>query len=194
MNKIQFSNYTKKHKSFIIRSSQDEDPESLSKDLRKEDVLEIKYYSGRDGITSLTNGHKHSKMCFTMTDLDGAVFAMFGVGWTANPRVGIVWLLSSDYLSKVNRDFLLNSQYYVDLMMQGHDVLFNHVHDFNAASVKWLRWLGFEATDHLPEVGSDKQPFTEYSKFSSREIKELYLKRDWQRYVDNTLVGLNKTV
>ena len=105
--------------------------------------------------------------------------AMFGVGWTGNPRVGRVWLLSSEYLHEIGRPFLLECPKFIAMFMAGHDVLYNHVHDRNHASIKWLTWLDFEVTATFPEYGEHKQPFTEYCLFRDSETRDIYLHRQW---------------
>lgn len=180
---IKTGQFSREYKQGVVATTKTEDIEPLAADLRSGDLKEIRYYEAKDGLTVLKESVTNAKICFTLSDLDGLPAAMFGVGWTKNPRAGRVWLLSSEYLYKIGRPFLLECPSYIDLFMHGHDLIFNHVHDGNIASIKWLEWLGFEATSKFPAVGEHKQPFTEYSKFASPAVKNLYLNRDWNTYI-----------
>jgi hypothetical protein len=162
-----------------VETSVPGDAEELAPRLRQNDVDELRFYEGQSPHEALLASFNNAKICLSLKDREGRMAAMFGVGWTGNPRVGRVWLLSSEYLYEIGRPFLLECPKYIDMFMAGHDVLYNHVHDRNQASIEWLTWLGFEVTATFPEYGEHKQPFAEYCLFRDSETRDIYLHRRW---------------
>ena len=166
-----------------IAPSVKEDARELAPYLRHGDIDELRYYSDITPFEALTASYNNAKISLTLKDPHGNIVTMFGVGWTPNPRVGRIWLLSSNYIYKIGRPFLRSCPEILNHLFIGHDVVFNHVHDHNTVSIKWLQWLGFEATQKFPEVGKEKQPFTEFCLFKNDTIRDLYLKRDWSTFL-----------
>lgn len=66
--------------------------------------------------------------------------------------------------------------------MQGHDVISNYVYSGNETSVKWLKWLGFEILSETTTPHSGGDLFYEMAKFKDRNVRDLYVERDWQRF------------
>ncbi len=155
-----------------LRHATASDVPCLEKALRKQDVEEITYYCELPVHEILQQSFQNSKQCITLEKPNGGIAAMSGVGWTNNPRVGRIWLLSSDYIYEHREKFGIQTKKIINYWMDGHDVIFNHVHDKNIQSFRWLEWLGFTPTDHLPSVGSHSQPFTEFSKFRNEDTKK----------------------
>lgn len=65
--------------------------------------------------------------------------------------VGAPWLLGTEAMLKVRREFLRQSRAYVELMQQDFERLENKAHAGNRESLRWLRWCGFEM-DERPET------------------------------------------
>lgn len=57
--------------------------------------------------------------------------------------VGIPWLLGTDAILEVRREFLRQSRAYVARMHRGFARLENIVHADNEMSIRWLKWCGF---------------------------------------------------
>lgn len=110
--------------------------------LREADLMELKAL----GVTpreSLIRGYEISAPCLTVT-VDGLPAAMFGVSPDPNnPMAGFVWLLGTDDLMKVSRQFLRESVKWLDLLGERFHVLANAVHQDNTIHIRWLRWIGF---------------------------------------------------
>lgn len=69
---------------------------------------------------------------------------MWGVcGVSESPHVGVPWLLSTDDIHRVSREFLRQSRAYVERMQAHFPRLQNRVHAENTISIRWLRWCGF---------------------------------------------------
>lgn len=181
-----------KIKDFTIRPSVTNDMHALSCHLREDDTHELLLSNYGSPINGLTDSYNNSKICLSLISADGKVQAMAGVGWTANPRVGLAWLLSSDYIYSMPRTFLEFCRPGIRSFMQGHDVLYNNVHDANTKSMKWLKWLGFEETFKHPNFGKGA-PFTEMSLFASEDVRRMYLEKTWPFRADvNQITGRDR--
>lgn len=69
--------------------------------------------------------------------------------WGVAPRGSILsetgnpWLLGTDAIMEVRREFLKQSRAYVARMHDGFTRLENIVHVENKLSIRWLKWCGF---------------------------------------------------
>lgn len=181
---IQTKCYFKDHGKFQVRSSEANDPKILAPKLRQGDLEEIRYSSGNTAQVALKQSFENSKVCFSLLDTGGEIFAMVGVSWTHSPKVGVIWFLSSNHLYKVSRSFVDVAPIYIDFLLKGHDLIFNNIYKGNHAAIRWIRYLGFEATTEYPEFGKHKKPFTEYCKFANPKLRDLYISRDWFQYLE----------
>ena len=161
-----------------VRKSLQQDIFDLAPRLREADTIELRHW-GSDPRKALMDSLLNAKICLSLKDSKGKTAAMFGVGWTSSPRIGRIWFLSSDDLYQISRLFLRESPRFTEYFMKGHDVLFNQVHDRNIISARWLRWLGFEPTRNLLEVGQNKASFIEFCLFRSLQVRDIYLNQTW---------------
>lgn len=182
-------NLNQKHRivgnSTIIQSNIS-DAHLLSNRLKISDIDELHHYNAQTALDALESSFSSSKMCFTLLDDRGVTQAMFGVCWTPNPRVGKIWILSTNYIGLVSRSFLKYSGEYIEYFLNGHDLIFNHVHSSNVESIRWLEWIGFEKTKEVISNQPGNQVFFEYCKFSSPEVRALYIYRNWKKFVGNS--------
>ncbi|NSX54560.1 hypothetical protein [Parasulfitobacter algicola] len=162
----------------ILRQSKIEDCETLGPHLRKADIEELHLAEYPSSVEALIKSFKNSKKAITVLSQDGQAQMMFGVGWTRTPRVGLVWLLASDYIFECQKTFLRYSRPAVNWMLEDHDLILNCVHDENTVSLNWLRWLSFEAIQHYPDYGIGA-PFTEMALFKDEVTKSMYLSKSW---------------
>ena len=111
--------------------------------------LDALLYSVQDSKEALT---------VMMPDSDIPIM-MFGLGGAAGllDRKRSVWLLGTDQMRRVRRDFILQSGQYLETLAAGETV-YNYVLQGNAASLRWLRMLGFSIMDAKP-FGWLQKPF-----------------------------------
>lgn len=76
---------------------------------------------------------------------------MWGVCRGVAPDTGVPWLLSTDDIYTVSREFLKQSRAYVERMQAHFLYLENRVHAENIFSMRWLKWCGFTVND-TPEM------------------------------------------
>jgi hypothetical protein len=76
--------------------------------------------------------------------VDGEPVLAYGVSpHEANPNWGVPWLLGTDGMRRIRKQFIQTCRGEVELMETRFTFLFNRVHDRNALAIKWLMWLGF---------------------------------------------------
>lgn len=111
--------------------------------MRHADELEVLAVTGAPVENSLWNGFRFSEKCWVAID-DETPVACFGVkrgGLVSD--TGVPWLLGTDGILNVQREFVRQSRSYVQQMMEGLRRLENWVDARNTVSIKWLRWCGF---------------------------------------------------
>jgi hypothetical protein len=73
---------------------------------------------------------------------------MFGVapvvGMGVEPGVAVVWLLASDGLYEIKRDFLRQCVGWLDHLQRHYPLGINYVHTANKAAIEWCKHVGFE--------------------------------------------------
>ena len=141
-----------------VRKATYQDCASLSPRLRKEDVQEIRYASGKAPLAVLRESFELSPKCWAVIYND-RVIALFGVSDAGH--IGIPWMLASDELKLIKKSFLRECKQYVQEMGQGHELLTNYVWVGNDVHIQWLKWLGFKFLDPI-EYGTANQPFRQF--------------------------------
>ena len=92
---------------------------------------------------SLTRGFLMSKICMTV-EVNGHPAAMFGIApEPIHNQIGMIWFLGTDRMRRIDRQFLRESEKWLDVLSLGYDALANCVHESNTVHIRWLRWLGF---------------------------------------------------
>jgi hypothetical protein len=147
-----------KSKLGIVRDSSLSDVFILADNLRQEDIAEVWKSHHKTPGQALFDSFSNSVLCFTI-EVNETPIAMFGlVPHAALSRVAIIWLLASPELEKVQRAFLRQSRYFIELLLDHYPLLFNYVDIHNAVSIKWLKWLGADFGPTIP-YGVEQQYF-----------------------------------
>lgn len=87
--------------------------------------------------------------------VDGIPAIVYGVCPGASLVEGSVWMLATERLRHVRREFVERCRAEVDRMLATFPYIHNHVHAGNTRALHWLRWLGF-TIDPEP-TGRDNQ-------------------------------------
>ena len=101
--------------------------------------------------TALQESFTYSQKKFSLMDKNNQLIAMFGVAATHVPTVGCVWMLGTDRIRFVKRDFIRNSKAWVDELMGDYRCLVNLVSSSNKISMRWLKWLGADFLREKPK-------------------------------------------
>jgi hypothetical protein len=134
-----------------VRPATIEDAVALSEDMRSHDVEECTAL-GATALEALLTPFLMRQDAFTITDPDGAVYAMFGV--THAVTRGIPWMLTSNRFHEIAVPFAQQSKRWFDLLAADYPLLENYVSANNKVSHRWLRHLGFTINKSEPlEIG-----------------------------------------
>ena len=83
--------------------------------------------------------------------VDDKPAAIFGINrLSVLNDTGIPWLLGTPKLEGISYKFVKYSRIYLQKMSKDFARLENHVDARNTASIKWLRWLGFDIMEAKP--------------------------------------------
>lgn len=134
----------------------------IARDMRAEDVAEVKAASGLCPEAALSFAHAVSTLAWTAM-CDDQPFIMFGVApFIDESNHGSPWLLGTPLIERYPSFFLRNSRPYVSQMLDAYPTLTNYVDVRNRLSVRWLQWCGFQLTEFIPEFGAARIPFYEF--------------------------------
>lgn len=130
----------------ILRPSIPEDAAELALTMRQADRTEIALAGSASPYDSLMRGIVNSVDPTTVIGPQGDVVAMGGCVQLA-PNLGCPWLLASDGLLEIKRDFLRDCRPQLIKLHGTFPTLYNEVWDGNTLHIRWLRWLGFTVAD-----------------------------------------------
>lgn len=140
-----------------------EDIAALAPTIREQDRTEIWHSHGMTPQEGLEFSFDKAVEAHSIISDKEEVIGMFGVGEVA-PRIGVPWLLASDELPKVQRQFLPESLKWVNKVNDQYDLLFNYVYAGNTVSIRWLKWLGFSFIQKIDNWGVHPAPFIEFAR------------------------------
>lgn len=147
---------------FQIYPATRSDAVSLAPRLRESDVREMTAAYGIAPQAALLESLEVSDddMCW-VAKLGDVPVVMFGVNSIA-PDTGGIWMLASDEVYSNKRDFMRHCWNHLMLMHTRYRYLTNFVDVRNQVAMRWMRKLGFEAVQFLPEFGYEGRPFIQY--------------------------------
>ena len=121
-----------------------EDIETLLEDgLRPQDVAEIAAL-GRTPREALLDAASSCGVLVFTVFVDGRAAGIFGAMATDIPGVGAIWMLGTNNLLKVRREFAIEGARWIDFFNAVYPILTNFVDERNEVSIRWLERLGFE--------------------------------------------------
>lgn len=134
----------------IVRTSTLEDVEFLKTRLRQSDIDEIWASHHHKPENALRISLETSEICLTITIAEEPI-AMFGIisNFILDESAGI-WLLASDELDKVYREFAKECKRFIAMMHQRYPILENYVDTRNKTSIRWLKWCGAKIEEAMP--------------------------------------------
>jgi len=136
----------------IAWATADEIPH-LAAHIRKADRQEVWLSHKQAPLEALEFSLKNSERAWTAF-VDEAPLMMWGVSRVGSllSMKGVPWMLAADGFNdkKVQREFLKQSRFAVDLLQRGFRRLENCVHADNKLSVRWLKWCGFTVNETEP--------------------------------------------
>lgn len=134
----------------------------IAENMRESDRNEVWSSHRHKPLKAVVNAFQQSSLAWTIHH-KGFPVAMFGVAsGGVLSDTGYPWLLGTDGMYAITREFLRFSRYYVNLMQQSYAVLENWVDVRNTKSMRWLQWCGFKLEEPKP-FGFDNLPFSHFT-------------------------------
>lgn len=142
----------------IVRTSEKEDIDILSKTIREDDRAEIWKSHHRTPKEALQIGFNDSIICLTV-EKDGIPIVMFGINAeNILGKTATIWMLSSDKLLTIKKQFIKQSRKFINMMLDYYPILSNCVDADNTVTKRWLKYCGAEFGLAVP-YGIEQQPF-----------------------------------
>jgi len=126
----------------LIATATLDDVRHVAANLRGEDYLEVSLVQEDPPDIACVKAMTNSKWCKCML-MDGKPVVIFGVFDSGQAKIGAPWMVSTDDIIKIKKQFVRASVREVQLMNDDFPLLCNMVHRDNLVSQAWLRWLGF---------------------------------------------------
>lgn len=128
--------------------------EVLNLRLRDSDIREMDDFVGENPKEALVNLLIVADKLFVIEDDNEEIVGVFGYSKYLPPndnKGAEVYFVASDKLRNISRiKFLRSSKEIVEKMLQETNRLENFVSSENLASIKWLKWLGFDVEENEP--------------------------------------------
>lgn len=124
--------------------------EPIAIGLRDADAKEVWLSSRKTPQQAVMESYEMSLYTWTIMTHEKPI-GMFGLAASSLlGDTGIPWLLGTDDMLKIRRQFIRESKEHVDFMLTVFPKLTNLVHVENKASIRWLKSVGFVLKDAVP--------------------------------------------
>ncbi len=138
-----------------------DDIDAIVADARPADVAEVLAASGHSLHEVLVEGLEISSLAWTGL-VDGTPVCMFGVAPAPGmDGVGVPWMIGTNAVESYATVFLRRNRDVLEQMKALFPVLINYVDERNTASIRWLRWMGFNIHPAEP-YGVSGLPFCRF--------------------------------
>lgn len=106
---------------------------------------------------------ERSRECW-VAKIDGVPMAVFGcVTYRMMPEVGSPWMLAAEGVERHPGALVKMGRAYIASWLRHYERLANVVDARNAASIRWLRRLGFTVNEEPLRVGPNNEPALAFS-------------------------------
>ena len=120
------------------------DLERVAHRMREADRIEV-YEMNRMAPLEALRGAVDASEAVAVIRLDEAPVGVCGVvRLNFITAIGVPWMLGTDMMTRRAKTLLPHAAPVIRRMGRGYQVLRNVVHDDNKASIRWLRFMGFE--------------------------------------------------
>lgn len=151
------SNEVKQFKSYI-RNATYSDCLELAPNLRSEDKDEVWESNNALPEEALIASLKASDRAYVVV-LNDEIVCMYGVAKTGYKDLGIPWMLGTNKLKRVPKEFLERTREIIADFSGEYEVLANYVWSRNIVHIRWLEWLGFTIVLTPVNLGRNQETF-----------------------------------
>lgn len=150
------------------------DIEFILKNLRNEDIEELKALWGNDWYmqVNLNLKDKNFYILYGKDKENNEIpIAMGGFSelFEKNAKIACVWLLSSKFISQ-NKNLLMKTlRIEIEKAEKIYDIMYNYIYKSNFEAKNWLKKLGFNFNNPYPENLKLKKDFEFFYKISYRK-------------------------
>lgn len=150
-----------RHKFSHVEKTTSSDVLYMSSHLRKSDVNEVKAATGLPIIIALFRSWFSSYKCETIFNPQGIPVGLYGAVLDTQGN-SIVWMVATDGLLEIARDFIKHCEPIVDNFNHISPVLYNVVDARNKVHIRWLKHLGFVMINKYKYWGVEKRLFYKF--------------------------------
>jgi hypothetical protein len=144
-----------------VRPTRWEDVPTLAENMREADIAEVKASAGIEPSMALFIGIMEGETN-TICLPDGTPAGIYGVTPTVTPGLGCVWMLATNELRKVHRQFLRESRQGIADLCKDYRAVYNYTDARNKVHHRWIEWAGFTFIKRHERFGFEQRPFLEF--------------------------------
>lgn len=147
--------------------------EAFSIELREADKAELKALYGLDPrpALGLACTLSHPESLRTVATDEGQLVAIFGSAiHPQDSRVGCVWMVGSDLITKHSKEFLKITPDLVKTASEPYEIVYNYIDMRNTTHLRWLKYAGFTFGHTSQTVSHDGSPFQFFWKFNEHKL------------------------
>lgn len=141
-----------------IRPSHHGDCLIVGHNLREREAQELWGYDNSLPVEGVTNSFNKSVVSMTI-EHDNIPVAMFGIMILKD--VPTLWLMPTDDLGKIGRNFVRNTREWINKMLMDYSTLTAFVDNRNKESLRWMSFVGGKMVDTI-FMGKDSMPFRKF--------------------------------
>jgi hypothetical protein len=145
----------------LVRRTVVPDIAHVAKNMRPEDIAEIKAGADEEPMRALMHGYLASDECYTIAAGDEPL-GIFGFKVIEKGVYASVWMLGTTELVRHRWAFLRQCRAWVEYMQDHAPLLYNIVDQRNDVHIAWLKWMGFKFVRVIPDHGHERRPFVEF--------------------------------
>ena len=137
---------------------------ALSKILRRADKEEIRAFSKLPVQKELLRPFrvKREGQIWAVLSDEECLLGIYGVSTKSTPHenVGVPWMLATERMFTQHKFSVMRvARTWLDELGAGYDRLENHVYAKNLVHIHWIKAMGFELVELVPNFGAKRLPF-----------------------------------
>lgn len=140
-----------------------DDLEYLATNMRDADKAELQATIGWQPLPALQFALNNSEICKTALTAEGEPVMIYGVTPSDTPGLGVIWMLGTDGIQKVQTTFLRECRKEIMSISSGYSAVFNYTDARNTLHHRWLKWCGFTFLNKQ-NYGVEGRPFYQFVK------------------------------
>jgi len=150
----------------------------LAESIRCADLEEVIALTGENNegaVREIEASRSNTSKPYSLITREGELAAVYGIGNTQKPYIGISWLLGTHCLNRHKISMGLISKVDVPRISKGYDMVYNFVYSRHDEANRWVDSLNFEHVSTHSSLSFLDGNFRLYAWFKNDEIRSNFI-------------------